>query len=438
MNGTWWMTLNAPSDTPVLAFITTIHCSITVLRKYRPRGGSRLLLLPSFFFAASPWFLSTPGWLAAVIVSHVGWFIACEKLIAPPAPAALAPAAARPETKRFHDVPLLGVRDETAEIRTFRFARPAGFAFQPGQFVMVRAEVEGKPLIRCYSLSSSPSTITHLEISVRRQGRMSGYLHANARAGMTLGLSDAGGKFVYPPGDAPIVLLAGGIGITPLLSMLRHALETEPGRPVTLLLSAKSEDHVPFRGVLAALARRHPQFRLAITLSGVCPRGGYFSGRIDRALITRVVARVTEAVYLICGPAAMIEEMRSVLASLGVAAGQVHFERFEAASAGAELRQRSMTAAAEGGNGHGGVCVRLERRGRLIAVGRGQSILEAAEGAGEELPSLCREGVCGTCKVRLTEGKVEGDFDSIDAGERAAGVILACVARPVTNCAVDA
>ncbi len=73
-----------------------------------------------------------------------------------------------------------------------------------------------------------------------------------------------------------------------------------------------------------------------------------------------------------------------------------------------------------------------------VPVLEGQSILDAAELAGEELPSLCREGVCGTCKVRLTEGDVEGDFEMVDARERAAGVVLACVARPLTNCVVDA
>lgn len=423
MNDAWWMVSSAPVGTPVLAFVTTLHCSVALLRRHRPRGDSFLLLLPSLFFVASPWFLSTPAWLGAAMFSHLGWFAACEKLV----PTVAAP---RPTKKQFHEVPLLAVHDETAEIRTFRFARPRGFSFEPGQFVMLRAEVDGKPLIRCYSLSSSPSA-RHLEISVRRQGRMSRHLHDNVRPAAKLSVSDAGGTFVYPPGRAPIVLLAGGIGITPLLSMLRHALETEPRRPVTLLLSARTKEHVPFRDVLAALVRRHPQFRLAITLSAGDTADEFLSGRIDRAMIARVAPRVAESVFLICGPAAMIEEMRNALASLGVAASQIHFERFEAASAGAELRPRvpATAAASAGGNGHEGLCVRLQRRGRVITVRPGQSILEAAEAAGEEIPSLCREGVCGTCRVRLTEGEAEPAEE---------GMILACVARPRSNCVVDA
>jgi hypothetical protein len=164
MNGTWWLFSNAAAETSVLAFITTIHCSIAVLRRYRPRGDSNLLLLPSFFFIASPWFLSTPGWLGLAILSHLAWFIACEKLIPPssqegrasaatlnaPTPRApqsarpqhaaaavpvpFSPAvpeaqvvAARPARKQFQELDVLSAHAETPDIRTFRFARPAGF-----------------------------------------------------------------------------------------------------------------------------------------------------------------------------------------------------------------------------------------------------------------------------------------------------------------------
>ncbi len=82
--------------------------------------------------------------------------------------------------------------------------------------------------------------------------------------------------------------------------------------------------------------------------------------------------------------------------------------------------------------------IKLQRRGKVVTVQSGQSILEAAEAAGEDLPSICRAGACGTCRMRVIEGEVDGDFDLIDEKERAEGYILSCVARPVENCGVDA
>jgi NADH oxidoreductase Hcr len=223
----------------------------------------------------------------------------------------------------------------------------------------------------------------------------------------------------------PIVLLAGGIGITPLLSMARHAVTAEPSRPVSLLLSARTAEQVPFADELRVLARRHPQFGLAIALSGGTADPAFHSGRIDRALIERMVPSPREAVYMLCGPHAMIEEMRRLLEEIGVPAHQVHFEKFETAA--------TLAAAAAGP-----VTVTLRKRSKSVKVREGETILEAVEGAGETLPSLCRVGVCGTCRLRLLEGKVEGDFEALDLSDREDGFILACVGRPLSDCVVEA
>jgi ferredoxin-NADP reductase len=113
--------------------------------------------------------------------------------------------------------------------------------------------------VRCYSISSPPDTKGYLEISVRRQGLVSGTLHATMRAGATLAINRPAGQFVYPGGDdRPIALVAGGIGITPLLSMLRHAVASDPTRPITLLYSARREHDIAFLNELRVLAARHP------------------------------------------------------------------------------------------------------------------------------------------------------------------------------------
>lgn len=446
----------------VLAFVSTIHCAMLMLVRHQTRTRFGLVLLPSIVFVACPWFLATPLWLAVVLATHVGWVIVCEKLIRPateiqpanaPKPrrsdsAAASPTprlvpSAQPSTQSgFVAQPVLAVFSETPDIRTFRFARPEGFTFTPGQFVMVRVEIDGKPVVRCYSVSSSTAASGYLEISVRRQGNVSGFLHATVRPGSLLQVRGPGGTFVYPEGRRPIVLLAGGIGITPLLSMLRHAVDHEPSRPVTLVFSAKTEEQMPFLDDLRLLARRHPQFRLVVALSQGSDKNEYFSGRIDRALIETAVDHLRESVYLICGPAAMIEQMRTILESVGVPRTQVHYEKFEAAVAAATASVGSGSGLRPGSGPVAGTSValslRLQRSGRVVTVEEGQTILEAAECAGESLPSMCRAGVCGTCQVQLVQGDVEGEFDIIDESDRANGGILACVARPVTNCVIDA
>ena len=448
MTGYLWEVFSGAAGaagTSHLAFVTTVHCALTVLRKSRshPKGKATFLLVPSLAFAASPWFLSSYLWLGVVLATHVLWFVACEKLLPPPAvaslPALRAAAKAAPASPAaatgaagprsgFHEVQVLAVLVESPDIRTFRLARPEGFEFRPGQFAMVKVDLDGKTLARCYSISSSPSTRGYLEISVRRQGRVSGFLHATAQPGIMLNVKGPEGSFVYPQGSRPIVLVAAGIGITPLLCMLRHALDSEPTRPVTLLFAAKSERLAPFLYDLRLLARRHPLFRLAIALSQGSEKSEYYSGRIDRNLIEAVVQNVPESVYLICGPQQMIDDSVRLLESIGVPRAQILFEKFDAAAAS------STGDAPAGGGNH----VQFRRCRKDVIAPPEQSILEAAEAAGVDIPSMCRAGACGTCRTRVLEGEVEGDFDLIEEEDRAQGYVLSCVARPVRDCVIDA
>ncbi len=456
MNTIWWQTVvNAPVTGPVLAFVTTLHCALVVLLRHKSRRlpGSLTMIVPAIGFVASAWLLSGAGWVVTVLVAHVAWLRACEKLVRaeedrsrtaapanPPAarrvvePARRAPARTQ-ATRGFVAMPVLAVLAETPEIRTFRIARPEGFVFTPGQFAIVRVDVDGQTLVRCYSISSSPSASGYFEISVRRQGQVSGFLHATVRPGASLEICGPQGSFVHPEGSRPILLLAAGIGITPLISMLRHALESEPQRPVTLILSAKTEQHVPFLRELRLLSERHPMFRLAIALSQGAPVGdAYYPGRIDGSLIETVGGEVRESVCLLCGPLPMIDGAVQMLTALGVPRERIRYEKFEAATASAKTAVSSHASdeAAEP------LCVRMQKRGRVVAVTGGQSILDAVETAGEELPSSCRAGVCGTCRTRVLDGDVEGEFDAIGDEDRAQGFVLACVARPVTNCVIDA
>lgn len=472
--------MSIPVPTSALAFLTTVHVAMAVLLWHRRRSMTTvaLLLLPASALSVSPWLLPTPMWLAVGFAAHVAYFVASEKLIAPtsprtktltapvpqpltarPAAPAPAPVAATPQPapalREFTTVPVLAVLRETPEISTFRVERPEGVTFQAGQFLMVKLTIDGKPAVRCYSISSSPETTGYFEISVRRAGLVSSALHATLRPGSRLSVKGPGGHFIYPGDDErPIVLLAAGVGITPLMSMLRHAVAADPGRRITLLYSARTEADVAFGPELELLVNRHPNVSIGVTLSA---KGapGRFQGRIDAGLIQRFVPDPRGAIFLICGPGPMIATMRELLSSLGVPGPQIRFEAFEAAvqaasgatapaavapahvPAPATPAQRAAPAARPAPAADA-ITVKFSVSKRSVPGRPDQSLLEAAEDAGVEIPSLCRAGACGTCKTRVVEGNVACDADSLDPDEARAGYILACVAHPRGSCTVEA
>lgn len=432
--------MTSPAPTAVLSFVSTLHLAATLLNAHRGAGaGQRALLLPSAAFGVLAWVLPAPAWLLAGLAAQAAWLFACERIPRPAAPRAApapatpaSPAAGRPAASAssgFVPVKVLSTVDETPEIRTFRLERPAGFDFRPGQFLMVRIATGGSDLVRCYSISSSPEAPGYVEISVRRQGKASGALHDTVRAGGTLPVRGPGGAFVYPRDEGgPLVLHAGGVGITPMISMLRHAASAEPGRPVTLLYTVRTEADVAFRDELALLARRAPGVRVLVTLSRGEPKPGFLAGRMDAERIARYVPEPPRAIHLICGPGAMIESLREALGRLGVPPGRIRFEAFEAAVA--EAGQATGDEAAHE--------VRFARSGLATRVSAATSLLDAAEEAGAAIDSMCRGGSCGTCRTRLLSGKVRDAGTALSQEERTAGWVLPCVSRASEDCVLDA
>lgn len=427
------------------ASLTAIHLAMAIFRRHRASGRSVLspFVLPSFLFAVAPWLWPTPLGLAAALGAHLVWLVACERLAPPAAPArARAPGAqpaaraSRPATPAFATTPVLAVLDEATDIKTFRLARPEGFAFSPGQFLAVRVLIDGKPHVRCYSISSAPHTHGYLEISVRRQGLVSGTLHATVRPGSTLTINRPAGQFLYPQGDdRPLVLIAGGIGITPLLSMLRHAVASDPARPVTLLYSARREYDVAFHNELRVLAERHPHLRVAITLTQPTEPTRLRTGRLDADMLRQHVASPAHSIFCLCGPGPMIENVRLALGAMGVPAGQVRFEQFETAIAASQL---NATTAAPVASAADAVQVTFADSGRTVSAPCSRTLLETAEAEGVAMVSSCRSGVCQSCRTRLKSGDADCRSDILDPDDRAAGYILPCVSWPTADCVLEA
>lgn len=436
-------------DVPWLSAATTVHLALAALCNHQHQGARFLspLAFVSVVLAGAPWLFPSPLGVLGGLLAHAAWFTWCSRLDAPaPAraatPVSARPAAARPvaratdaKPKGFVQTPILSVLAESDDIKTFRLARPDGFDFSPGQFLTLRVRADGKDAVRCYSLSSAPAARGYLEISVRRQGLVSNALHAMARPGTMLSVRAPAGAFIYPGGDdRPLVLIGGGIGITPLMSMLRHALLTEPTRPVALLYSAKTLGEFAFRDELLTLARRHDQLRLCFAATkGEAPPDVH-RGRIDARLLASTVPDLKHAVSMLCGPQAMIDGLSATLLSLGVPKDQVRSELFEAAVAASAGKGGGDEPAPSKGEAFQ---VRERRSARSVPVTRGQTLLDAADANGLEIPSLCRAGVCGTCRTRVIEGDVSCDGGVLDDDDRASGYVLACVASPRSNCVIE-
>lgn len=441
----------------VLAVATTVHLAALLLRMHRNPPGRRYdaLLLPAIVLAATPWMFASIAGIGVGLAAHLAWFTVCERMVparsevgpadpttvAPRSAAAPVPARAASKPAAVAKTAIIAVLKETEDITTFRLARPEGFEFAAGQFLTVRIAIDGKPVARCYSISSAPETAGFMEISVKRQGLVSGMLHATVRPGSLLEVMRPAGPFVYPAADQrPITLLAGGVGITPLMSMLRHAVQADPTRPVTLLYSVHTQRDIAFRDELALIARRNPQVKVVITTTRGPHSTEYLSGRIDRSLVTSRVADLQQNIFMICGPGPMIDGMKALLADLGVPEDQVRAEAFEAAVAStassavvADEVQDVVAAAASNG-----FRLELVASGQTLNARSNLTLLETCEAAGIELPSACRAGVCGTCRCRLVNGDVRCDSDMLDDADRAAGYILPCVSWPVSDCAMEA
>lgn len=449
-------------DTAVPASLTAVHLTLAALRHHRARSSVvNPFVLPSFLLAVTPWIWPSPLALTLAMAAHVIWVAICEILA--PAPAApqerrpATPSATRPAAPRsqqttrtaaassgpagFTETSVLAVIEEATDIRTFRLSRPQGFDFTAGQFVPVRVSIDAKPHVRCYSISSSPDSRGYFEISVRRQGLVSTTLHATLRTGSRLLIGRPAGQFVYPGGDdRPLALLAGGIGITPLLSMLRHAISSEPARPIVLLYSARNPQAAAFYGELQVIAQRHPQVRIAMTMSEASTPAPWRRGHIDVEMVRQYVAHPGHTIFCICGPTPMMAAMERLLTAEGVPPAQIRTENFDTAMAATQINAPAAapTAEARPQNGSTQYEITFAATGRTVTARGSQTLLEMAEAEGIGIPSSCRSGVCQACRTRVADGDVDCQSSVLDPRDRAEGFILPCVSWPNSDVVLEA
>jgi ferredoxin-NADP reductase len=327
------------------------------------------------------------------------------------------------------------VFDETPSTRTFVLeptdtARP--LVYEAGQHLTLLIDIAGVTHRRCYSFSSSPASGRRPAITVKRmpEGVVSRHLHERVRAGDTLVATEPSGQFTLatkPALERAIVFVAGGVGITPLISLAETLLREEPRSRAVLLCGNRCEDEIIFRERLGALeAEFAPRLVVQHALDQPPTNWNGVTGALDGARTLQLLGATGADAYYVCGPEAMMTDVCNALAGAGVASDRVRTERFAYASS---TTTRIPTHAAE---------VTFAASGRRVTAKPGQTILQAALEAGIDLPSSCTMGGCGACKVRRSSGSVVmSEPNCLTDREREAGYLLACCSYADTNLAIE-
>ncbi|MCB9353403.1 MAG: ferredoxin--NADP reductase [Lewinellaceae bacterium] len=360
----------------------------------------------------------------------------------------------------FHALNISRVTPETSDTVTLEFDIPETlretFAYREGQHITVRIQLDGHELRRSYSMSSSPLE-KRLAVTVKkvRGGQVSTYLHDSVKVGDTLEIAAPDGRFHGAPDPDKrhtYYMFGAGSGITPLMSILKTTLESEPMSAIFLLYGSRNESEIIFRDELDALSERYTgQLHVEHVISQptkASGSGGLMSifkkstfnwkgktGRINPKMVGEFLDEnfpqgpEDDCVYFICGPGNMTDTVKSTLLGRGIQAKQVHTEHFVNPNHTLGEFQASI-----GGEGEKRVIVHLQGKRIELPVPPGATILDVLVKERFDPPYSCTAGACSTCMAKIISGKVHMDACyALDDEEVKAGYILTCQSHPETD-----
>ncbi len=323
---------------------------------------------------------------------------------------------------------------ETEGVKTFRLVSTDGYLppFEAGQYINVFAEIDGVRTSRPYSISSSPSQRSYYQITVGRipKGFVSDFFLDQVTVGSEFQANGPAGTFRYNPvaHKAKQLLLAGGTGITPFMSMVQQALDGGDSRDIKLIYGVRSSDMAIFNDALSAYAAKHPNFSYHLVVSDdkACWDGR--RGFIDASCIADIAPDYRERTCYICGPQVMYDFCIKELRSLGVAEKDIRREMFGS-------RQDIQNEAGWPSGLNGEELFKLRVSGdRVIDARSGESLLCALERAGVRMNVCCRSGECSLCRVKLVSGKVfQPRGVLLRLADEKYGYIHSCKSYPISD-----
>ncbi|MFO0920955.1 MAG: FAD-binding oxidoreductase [Pirellulales bacterium] len=332
------------------------------------------------------------------------------------------------------------INSETPTIKTFRFRFTNGsglpFTFQPGQYLQIQALLNGKRVTRCYTIASSPSQRDYCEITVKREsmGLFSQHLHDTVTVGDRVAIQAPFGAFTFNGGEASsIALISGGVGATPMMSMVRYLTDREWNGNIVWIAVAKDRSEMLFRSELEALQREHSRLRVVWTLTreeGTDWQG--HRGRIDPSLIANIVPELKAVEWFLCGPNSMMEDTQALLEQLGVDPRHIRKEAFQMAQSQASTNDEPQDVNQLPQEVH-------FLKSDIKVFSQGSTLLEIAEEQNVEIPFECRSGICGQCRTKVCSGNVQSKSTAtLSRREIEEGWVLACQSIPAGSVGIDA
>ena len=333
---------------------------------------------------------------------------------------------------------------ETPSVKTFRLLPSSGerflpFTFVPGQFLNLAFWIGGARMNRSYSISSSPNEREHVDLTVRREprGAVSRHIVDLLKVGDIIEAGGPVGKFTFDGTEADsIVLISGGVGITPMVSISRYLTERSwPGDIFFIYVCRTPSDYI-LADTIAALQRENPKLHVVVTMTRAEGTGWQGPrGHLTAEMLAQSVPELTTRRIHLCGPIPMMDATKALLTEMGLPSEQLKTEAFgtpmpSPAAAGSTAKP---SAAATG------PLVTFSKNNKSSKIHDGQTVLELSEELSIGIQFSCRVGTCGVCKVKMTSGEVTMAVDdSLDADDKTNGIILACQAIPKSDISVEA
>lgn len=346
----------------------------------------------------------------------------------------------------FHQLTVKKINRETDKAVSVFFDVPSElkdkYAYEAGQYLTLRATIGGEDIRRAYSCSTSPLS-QEIAVTVKEveYGRFSTYLNRQLSEGDSMQVMVPNGSFTLSRLTNPshdIVLLGGGSGITPLISIAETSLRNNPDKKVTLFYANTDQSQIIFKQKLDEMESEYENFKVIHILSGDNLNGwqghqGIFDSQKCISLINEYVSAIDKCDFFLCGPAGLMQENELALTRLGIERTRIHKELFTtsvpkdegfkivSAESGEDIEDREIT-------------VRLYGDEHKLKVPADETVLMAAVQDSLDPPYSCQIGACSTCRAKLVSGKVMmEDYDALTDDEIEEGYILTCTSHPLTD-----
>ncbi len=338
----------------------------------------------------------------------------------------------------YYDLVVKEIIRETTVAISIVFENPEHkIKYKAGQYITLLLQIDGKEIRRSYSLSSSPVTDDHLAVTVKKieGGNVSNFINHQLKPGDKIRVMQPMGNFTTnfdKNHDRTLLLFAGGSGITPLISILKTLLVTEPESNAILIYQNRNLQSIIFKDLIDSLIEKYPE-RLKVFHVLSKPEKSWKgkSGRITADMVKHIIGETKFKLHntdvFFCGPSGMMNTVKLVMEELGVDNSRFYKESFVASSS----KKAAQDQQEEPSDEFSKVNILVDGQEYEIKVKRDEFILETALDNDIDIPFSCQSGLCTTCRGKLLAGKVRmEDPDGLSDGEIADGYILTCVSHP--------